>query len=61
MRDTIQQEWIIQMMQDLCKEMKMEGGFIVTLLAGLAGNLLPSLLGGKGLYRAGVKLKKGVN
>ena len=34
---------------------KMEGGFIGTLLAGLAGSLLPSLLGGKGLYRAGVK------
>ena len=47
-----------KMMQDLCKEMKRKDGFIGTLLAGLAGNLLPSLLGGKGLYRAGVTLKK---
>ena len=47
-----------KIMQDLCKDMEMEGGFIGTLLAGLAGSLLPSLLGGKGLYRAGVKLKK---
>ena len=28
---------------------KQKGGFIGTLLAGLAGSLLPSLLGGKGL------------
>ena len=43
------------------------GGFIGTLIASLAGALLPSLLGngvkqvaeGKGLYRAGTKPKKG--
>lgn len=34
---------------------KQEGGFIGTLLAGLAGSLLPSLLGGKGLKRAGAQ------
>ena len=33
----------------------MKGGFIGTLLVGLAGSLLPGLLGGKGLYRAGSK------
>ena len=37
---------------------KQRGGFIGTLLAGLAGSLLPNLLGGKGLKRAGGKLKK---
>ena len=33
------------------------GGFLGTLIASLAGSLLPSLLGGKGLYRAGQKPK----
>ena len=33
------------------------GGFIGTLLAGLAGSLLPSLLGGKGLVLPGLKGK----
>ena len=32
-----------------------QGGFIGTLLAGLAGSLLPSLLGGKGLVLPGSK------
>ena len=48
---------------DLYKEMYgssiQSGGFIGTLIASLAGSLLPSLLGGKGLYRAGTKPKKG--
>ena len=34
-----------------------QGGFIGTLLAGLAGSLLPSLLGGKGLVLPGSKGK----
>ena len=34
-----------------------QGGFIGTLLAGLAGSLLPSLLGGKGLVLPGLKGK----
>ena len=34
-----------------------QGGFIGTLLAGLAGSLLPSLLGGKGLVLPGTKGK----
>ena len=34
-----------------------QGGFIGTLLAGLAGSLLPSLLGGKGLVFPGSKGK----
>ena len=34
---------------------KQEGGFIGTLIASLAGSLLPALLGGKGLRRAGSK------
>ena len=34
-----------------------QGGFIGTLLAGLAGSLLPSLLGGKGLVLSGSKGK----
>ena len=34
-----------------------QGGFIGTLLAGLAGSLLPSLLGGKGLALPGSKGK----
>ena len=34
-----------------------QGGFIGTLLAGLAGTLLPSLLGGKGLVLPGSKGK----
>ena len=34
-----------------------QGGFIGTLLAGLAGSLLPSLLGGKGLLLPGSKDK----
>ena len=34
-----------------------QGGFIGTLLAGLAGRLLPSLLGGKGLVLPGSKGK----
>ena len=36
-------------------ENEQEGGFIGTLLASLAGALLPGLLGGKGLLRAGEK------
>lgn len=36
---------------------RQEGGFIGTLLASLAGALLPGLLGGKGLLRAGEKKK----
>ena len=35
-----------------------QGGFIGTLLAGLAGSLLPSLLGGKGLVLPGSKGKE---
>ena len=34
-----------------------QGGFLGTLLAGLAGSLLPSLLGGKGLVLPGTKGK----
>lgn len=34
-----------------------QGGFLGTLLAGLAGSLLPSLLGGKGLLLPGTKGK----
>ena len=34
-----------------------QGGFVGTLLAGLAGSLLPSLLGGKGLVLPGSKGK----
>ena len=37
-----------------------QGGFIGTLLAGLAGSLLPSLLGGKGLVLPGTKRGKGL-
>ena len=40
-------------------EPEMEGGFIWTLLAGLAGSLLPALIGGKSIYRAGTKSRKG--
>ena len=39
------------------KEQK--GGFLGTLIASLAGSLLPTLLGGKGLYRSGVLQPKG--
>lgn len=39
---------------------KQEGGFIGALLATLAGSLLPSLLGGKGLARAGHPMGRGL-
>ena len=38
-------------------EISKQGGFIGTLLAGLAGSLLPGLLGGKGLVLPGSKGK----
>ena len=37
------------------RQISKNGGFIGTLLAGLAGSLLPSLLGGKGLVLPGTK------
>ena len=39
------------------RQISKQGGFIGTLLAGLAGSLLPSLLGGKGLALPGTKGK----
>ena len=39
------------------QQISKNGGFIGTLLAGLAGSLLPSLLGGKGLVLPGTKGK----
>ena len=39
---------------------KQEGGFIGALLASLVGSLLPTLLGGKGLTRAGQSTGKGL-
>ena len=39
------------------QQISKQGGFIGTLLAGLAGSLLPSLLGGKGLVLPGSKGK----
>ena len=41
------------------KDLKLQkGGFIGTLLAGLAGSILPSLLGGNGLKRVGGGLRR---
>ena len=42
----------------MCQLEKQRGGFIGTLLAGLAGSLLPALLGGKGIKRAGKGIKR---
>ena len=44
----------------ICHLKEQKGGFIGTLLASLAGMLIPSLLGGKGLYRAGNPPTKGI-
>ena len=49
----------VKKMNDDVKEMK--GGFIGTLLAGLAGSLLPSLFSGNGLRRAGKGLRRAGN
>ena len=47
---------IVNKMNNDLKAMK--GGFIGTLLAGLAGSILPSLLSGKGLKRNGGGLRR---
>ena len=50
----LQDSGIVNVYDKMVKQLgEQRGGFIGTLLAGLAGSLLPSLLGGKGLKRAG--------
>ena len=48
----LERNFVNKMNKDIQEQ---KGGFLGTLVASLAGSLLPSLLGGKGLYRAGDK------